>query len=245
MANGIADIRRKKRDRVSRPVPPPRHPLPDTALAQFTSGEVSAVPQPVPDPGERSAPPVEPYPADEPQVVDENQAVDETADDADADALDGTADTSDKDGNDGRRPVPDLTINWSDPLMHVATPTRVSVAGSVAARFKAAAEQPNSPPHTQLIMEAVSDHLDRLPELVLARRPEEQQSSPGFFLRRAAVASSEPWVPIYMRPNTGEVEALRRLVDWVTEVITKDHPGRKKSSRSELVTAALDATYPA
>lgn len=221
--------------------------MPVNALAEFTSTDAPAVSAPVADTPEA------PTPVDDPTLTATDEEADAGApgnldDDggqpAAGDTLDDVHDDK-PDHPDVRRRVPDLTVDWSDPLMHVATPTRVSVAGSVAARFKAAADQPNSPPHTQLIMEAVSEHLDHLPELVLARRPEEQQSSAGFFLRRAAVSSPEPWVPIYMRPNTGEVEALRRLVDWVTEVITKDHPGRKKSSRSELVTAALDATYPA
>ncbi|MEB3033324.1 hypothetical protein [[Mycobacterium] nativiensis] len=144
------------------------------------------------------------------------------------------------------KPLPDLTIDWADPLMHVASPTRVSVANSVAARFKSAAEQPGSAPQTELIMEAVSQHLPALPDLVLKRRPEEAApASAGFFVRRAPVQKAEPWQPVYMRPIAGEIEALRRIVDWVNEVILDGHPGRQKTSRSEVVTAALDASYPA
>ena len=128
--------------------------------------------------------------------------------------------------------------------MHVASPTRVSVPNSVATAFKAAADKPGSAPQTELIMEAVSCHLGQLPELVLKRRPEESGVAPaGFFVRRAPVRKAEPWVAVYMRPTTGEVEALRRVVDWVNGVILAGHPGRQKSSRSEVLTAALDATY--
>ncbi len=142
-------------------------------------------------------------------------------------------------------PGPDLTIDWSDPMMHVESSTRVSVAHSVATRFKAVADQAGQPPQTELIMEAVNRQLTRLPTLVLARRPEERPQTSGFFLRRTAVKKPEPWVAIYVRPNAGEILALDRIQAWVTQVITAGHPGRKKVTRSEMVTAALDACYPA
>ncbi len=56
---------------------------------------------------------------------------------------------------------------------------------------------------------------------------------------------AEPWLPLYMRPMASEVEALRRIVAWVDAIILDGHPGRQKSSRSEVVTATLDASYPA
>ncbi len=129
--------------------------------------------------------------------------------------------------------------------MHVESSTRVSVAHSVATRFKAVADQGGQPPQTELIMEAVNQQLTRLPTLVLARRPEERQQTSGFFLRRTAVKNPEPPVAIYVRPNAGEILALDRIQAWVTKVIQAGHPGRKKVSRSEMVTAALDACYPA
>ncbi|MGV9798812.1 hypothetical protein ACWDTP_12225 [Mycobacterium sp. NPDC003449] len=140
--------------------------------------------------------------------------------------------------------LPDLSIDWADALMHVPMPTRVSVANSVGQRFKAVADQAGQPPQTELILEAVNEHLARLPQLVLERRPEERPQTAGFFLRRAAVQKQEPWVAIYMRPLAGEVEALGRIVDWVSREITEGHPGRKKTTRSEVVTAALAASYP-
>ena len=85
-----------------------------------------------------------------------------------------------------RRPLPDLIIDWSDPVMHVVRATRLSVASSVFDAFKAAAEQPGQPPQTSLIMAAVSTHLARLPELVLARRPEEHTDFSSFYRRPAA-----------------------------------------------------------
>ncbi|MGD9622370.1 MAG: hypothetical protein AB7G47_20290 [Mycolicibacterium sp.] len=117
------------------------------------------------------------------------------------------------------------------------------MAMSVARRFKAAADAPQSAPQTELIMEAINENLARLPELVLARRPDSRQAEAGFFLRRGVAQEREPWESVYIRPNAGEVEALRRIVEWVSAVITAQ-PGRKETSRSEVVTAALDAQYP-
>ncbi|MEC9324404.1 MAG: hypothetical protein VYB90_11235 [Actinomycetota bacterium] len=146
----------------------------------------------------------------------------------------------------GRRPLPDLTIDWSDPVMHVVRATRLSVAGSVFDAFKAAAEQPGQPPQTSLIMAAVSAHLARLPELVLERRPDEHTDFSTFY-RRPTVTSrtrTDPQVALYIRPNGGEDQALNRIVGWVNAIITEGHPGRREASRSEIVAAALAAEYP-
>ena len=145
----------------------------------------------------------------------------------------------------GRRPLPDLTIDWSDPVMHVVRATRLSVAGSVFDAFKAAAEQPGQPPQTSLIMAAVSAHLARLPELVLERRPDEHTDFSTFY-RRPTVTSrtrTDPQVALYIRPNGGEDQALNRIVGWVNAIITEGHPGRREASRSEIVAAALAAEY--
>ena len=142
-------------------------------------------------------------------------------------------------------PLPDLIIDWSDPVMHVVRATRLSVASSVFDAFKAAAEQPGQPPQTSLIMAAVSTHLARLPELVLARRPEEHTDFSSFYRRPAAPSRNrtDPQVPLYIRPNGGEDQALNRIVDWVNAIITDGHPGRREASRSEIVAAALAAEY--
>ncbi|PQM44870.1 hypothetical protein C1Y40_04972 [Mycobacterium talmoniae] len=245
MADGITALRQKKRERTSRQAPPPRHPTGRDIVAEFVAGQaVTAVahideqdppapPAPAAIPAEPTSDPVESALDEAGSVVDgsQTQAPDPAAKPVRAAA-----------GRRSKRPLPDLTIDWTDPLMHVATPTRVSVANSVVRQFKDVADQPGSPPQTELILSAVNDQLHRLPELVLSRRPEEQQQT-GFFLRRATVQKPEPWLPLYMRPIAGEVEALKRIVDWVTEVITDGHPGRRRSNRSEVVTAALAATY--
>ena len=54
---------------------------------------------------------------------------------------------------------------------------------------------------------------------------------------------TDPQVPLYIRPNGGEDQALNRIVDWVNAIITDGHPGRREASRSEIVAAALAAEY--
>lgn len=244
MTDGIAALRGKKASRATRQAPPPRHPMTAGVVAQFDNrggegvepaAQVATVAPPAPSP----PPPLQE--AKPPQPAAKAAPVNPTGQPVAAPGV-----NSSRTEPAPAVALPDLNIDWSDPLMHVASPTRVSVANSVAARFKAVADQPGVPPQTELIMEAVSRHLAQLPELVLKRRPEESGADPaGFFVRRAPVQKAEPWQPVYMRPMAGEVEALRRIVEWVNGVILDGHPGRQKSSRSEVVTAALDAAYPA
>lgn len=240
--NGISTLRNRKAARAARQAPAPRHPKPPASTEAATNSSregvapVIVAAAPAGDVAQtESVRPQAQAPADAvpvPPVPSASPAPDAVAPVDIIPPVD--------------KPLPDLTIDWADPLMHVASPTRVSVANSVATRFKSAAEQPGSPPQTELIMEAVSQHLAVLPQLVLKRRPEEAApAAAGFFVRRAPVQKAEPWQPVYMRPIAGEIEALRRIVDWVNEAILDGHPGRQKTSRSEVVTAALDASYPA
>lgn len=236
MTDGIAALRGKKATRATRHAPPPRHPMTPGVVAEFDNRGGPEVGPAAPEPSAPALPETHaPRPAAEPAPTasSEQFPAAPAANSARAETAPTVA-------------LPDLSIDWSDPLMHVASPTRVSVANSVVARFKAVADQPGVPPQTELIMEAVSRYLAQLPELVLRRRPEESGADPaGFFVRRAPAQKAEPWLPVYMRPMAGEVEALRRIVEWVNGVILDGHPGRQKSSRSEVVTAALDAAYPA
>lgn len=267
MTNGVDGLRAGRRKRATRNVPPPRHPAaPDAAKTQASEDQtpppaphLSVAPDPAPEPThqvQQSAPepplqPAEPAPSGEIAYEKPNQPTTGEPDRGQptptARETDRQVDESDRGnatGTVGAVELPDLDIDWTDPLMHVPMPTRVSVANSVGQRFKAVADQPGQPPQTELILEAVNQHLDRLPQLVLERRPEERPQAAGFFLRRAAVQKQEPWVAIYMRPLAGEVEALGRIVEWVSRAITEGHPGRKKTTRSEVVTAALAASYP-
>lgn len=243
MSDGISTLRNRKADRAARQAPAPRHPMRSGAVDAFeqlaaAGTDTTPAPDPAEVPSPASAPSAAAVPAAARPEPDSHAPAPAGAESQPAST---TAVVAPHD-----RALPDLTIDWADPLMHVASPTRVSVANSVATRFKAVADQPGSAPQTELIMEAVSTHLAELPELVLKRRPEESSSAPtGFFVRRAPVQKPEPWLPVYMRPIAGEVEALRRIVEWVNGIILDGHPGRPKSTRSEVVTAALDASYPA
>lgn len=263
--DGISALRNRKASRNSRQAPPPRHPMPTGVVAEFGSrgGDESPVSEPAAIAVSAPAAPPPAAPRADVLAGPQGDATKRTEAGgtgtggagtgrgqlkAESDRADTERDESSGGVSRGNVPreLPDLEIDWTDPLMHVASPTRVSVANSVATRFKAVADQPGSAPQTQLIMEAVSDHLAELPELVLKRRPEESGPAPsGFFVRRAPVQKPEPWQPVYMRPIAGEVEALRRIIEWVNDIITAGHPGRQKSTRSEVVTAALDASYPA
>ncbi|WP_241474008.1 hypothetical protein [Mycolicibacterium neoaurum] len=240
MSDGIAAIRTKKANRASRQAPPPRHPMTPGVVSQFGASRDEQVTAPAPtDDVESTAEEVSAAPASTAAPAQSAVAAAPVKAAAPSPAPQTISAPSE-------RTLPDLQIDWADPLMHVASPTRVSVANSVASRFKAVADQPAAPPQTELIMEAISRHLADLPELVLRRRPEESGTAPaGFYVKRAPIQKAEPWQPVYMRPIAGELEALRRIVDWVNGIILAGHPGRQKTSRSEIVTAALDASYPA
>jgi hypothetical protein len=236
MSDGISALRGKKAQRAARHAPPPRHPMSAGVVREFdqrddnsANADTGGSEQPNADTGGSEQPNADTGGSEQPN----------------ADTGGSEQPNADTGGSDTGHAPPDLNIDWTDPLMHVASPTRVSVANSVAMRFKAVADQPGKAPQTELIMEAVSRHLPNLPELVLKRRPEERSLAPaGFFVRRAPVQKAEPWQPVYMRPIAGEVEALGRIVNWVNGIILTGHPGRQKTSRSEVVTAALDAAYP-
>lgn len=233
---GLSKLREGRQRRAGQ-VPPPRHPAAAPATPQ----------NPVQDPvsAETTVPAAAGNPvtgsagAGAQRGADRDTATSPARTDTEVAAGEGAV------PNVGRRPLPDLTIDWSDPVMHVVRATRLSVASSVFDAFKAAAEQPGQPPQTSLIMAAVSTHLARLPELVLARRPDEHTDFSSFY-RRPTVASrnrTDPQVPLYIRPNGGEDQALNRIVAWVNAIITDGHPGRREASRSEIVAAALAAEY--
>ena len=243
VSGGLSKLRAGRQRRAGQ-VPPPKHPAaPHTtdpqnpANAETTAPATANSPAPTVEPaGQQRAGQESASPAAAPTPP---ASVPPAAPAASAPAAASPAQTV------VRRPLPDLIIDWSDPVMHVVRATRLSVASSVFDAFKAAAEQPGQPPQTSLIMAAVSTHLARLPELVLARRPEEHTDFSSFYRRPAAPSRNrtDPQVPLYIRPNGGEDQALNRIVDWVNAIITDGHPGRREASRSEIVAAALAAEY--
>ena len=180
---------------------------------------------------------VDPEAEDEPANVNDDIGDDTAA--ADDDARD--------EAGQGRE-LPDLELDWTDPLNHIERNTRLSVPNSVVLRFKAVADMPGSAQYTEIMLEAVYNKLAELPELIVDRRPREQQVAGSFpFRRRSAptpAANTDPKTALYMRPNNGEVELLGRIVKWANQHIKAGHPGRKDTDRSELITAALDATLP-
>ncbi|GAT11985.1 MULTISPECIES: hypothetical protein [Mycolicibacterium] len=230
-SGGLSKLREGRQRRAGQ-VPPPRHPAAAPATPQDPVSAETTAPAAASPVMSRAAAGAE-------RAAVRDIATPPDRADTEVAAGEGAAQTV------GRRPLPDLTIDWSDPVMHVVRATRLSVAGSVFDAFKAAAEQPGQPPQTSLIMAAVSSHLARLPELVLARRPDEHTDFSSFY-RRPTVASrnrTDPQVALYIRPNGGEDQALNRIVSWVNAIITDGHPGRREASRSEIVAAALAAEY--
>lgn len=235
--SGLDQIRKNKQQRTQRQVPPPLHPVPAAVKSSATSPATGDKPKSAPA-AAVEAPSSRPEVARAPEPMSVPEAAVQAPQEPSAAAMVATADQPST-----QRPLPDLTIDWSDPVMHVVRSTRLSVASSVAEAFKAAAEQPGQPPQTSLIMAAVGNHLSRLPELVVARRPE-QNTDPSLFYRRPTVPTkTDLQVPLYIRPNGGEDLALNRIVDWVNAVITEGRPGQREASRSEIVAAALAAEY--
>ncbi|MFT9634564.1 hypothetical protein ACM0CO_19545 [Mycobacteroides abscessus subsp. abscessus] len=193
-----------------------------------------------PEPEESAAP--EPEPANDSDNAEGEQDTEE--DDPEPE------DEGEDDGSEqvAPRELPDLELDWTDPLNHIERNTRLSVPNSVVLRFKAVADLPGSAQYTEIMLQAVFDKLAELPELIVGRRPKEQQVAGSFPFRRRSTptpaVNTDPKTALYMRPNNGEVELLGRIVKWANMHIKDGHPGRKDTDRSELITAALDATLP-
>lgn len=260
MKNGLDQIANRRARAAVRSIPRPRNPVAAADAAVDAVPEVSVAANPPASPGgtapaapesdvgaaaaaESEAAVLAPAAPVEPKGAAPQQAAAAAAAPVRA-ARPPAARTRSIDPASELRTPPDLTIDWTDPLMHVVRPNRILMAVSVEARFKAAAAAPGAPTNTELVMAALSEHLAELPDLVLARRPEEQTAAGGFYVRRAPVSRTEPATPLNLRPNAGEWDALARIVAWVSEVITAGHPGRRPATRSEVITAALDAKYP-
>ncbi len=238
--NGVSDLRKNRRK--GRNIPAPRHPVnpaPGDGDTEPTAVSVVDVePSPVeptavsvvdvePSPVEPS--PVEPSPV-EPSPVEPSPVEPSPVEPSPVEA----------------RILPNLDVDWTDPDNHIVKNARLSIPNSVVTRFRQFAELPGSAKHTEIILQAVHDSLSQLPELVLGRRPDEQQGGTFPFRRRTMVQTTtdDPKTGLYMRPNQGELDVLERIVTWVSNIIKEGHPARKDSDRSEVVTAALDAVLP-
>jgi len=138
---------------------------------------------------------------------------------------------------------PVLEVDLSDPLSLKAAPTTLNVPASVVERFEAA--RPVTTKHAALMLHAIRTEAEHLPELVLARRPELLEGDP--FPLRAVPGEehkSERAGTLRVRPIRAEVEVLDRLTAWVDAEVQRRRPGGRRVSRSEVVTAALDAYLP-
>lgn len=135
-----------------------------------------------------------------------------------------------------------MDVNHDDPVAHIVSPTQLSIPASIVARFDKARTNANS--HTSLVIDALRAHADRLPDLILSRRPGPKAGDLFPFRATAAAASVETPLPLRIRPTKGELDVMKKLVDWANNCISERRPGSKPTNRSEMVAAALDAHLP-
>lgn len=135
-----------------------------------------------------------------------------------------------------------LDVDVSDAAGLVPAPTTLNVPASIVDRFEQAL--PLRTTHAALMLDAVRARAERLPELVIARRPAPRAGDP--FPLRAVPGEGRPERPgtLRVRPMKAEVEVLDRLTEWVDAEVRRARPGGRKVSRSEVVTAALDVYLP-
>jgi hypothetical protein len=141
-------------------------------------------------------------------------------------------------------PLPALNVDPDDPANAIPSPTQLSVPTSVMKRFEAA--RGNATTHTGLVLDALRAKATELPDLVAAARP--APSRDDLFPFRATPTSTrspDRPVPLRVRPTVGELKVIDGLVDWVNRELVARRPGSRKPSRSEVVTAALNAYLPA
>jgi hypothetical protein len=139
--------------------------------------------------------------------------------------------------------LPPLEVNVADPAAHMVSPTQLSIPASIVARFDQARTSASS--HTALVIDALRAHADKLPALILSRRPGPKEGDLFPFRATAAAAAAETPMPLRNRPTKGELDVMKKLVDWANSCISQQRPGTKPTNRSEMVAAALDAHLPA
>lgn len=149
---------------------------------------------------------------------------------------------------DGRSGPPDLSVDADDPAALVVSPTVLSVPEPLMRRFERARRSADS--NTAVVLDALRAHLAELPQLVsAARRPAAAAAGEPFPWRtsgRAGRAAKVRRVQLPIRPLAGELQVIDTLVGWVQEQVgggARSLGGR--TTRSEVVVAALDAYLPA
>lgn len=140
----------------------------------------------------------------------------------------------------GEDPVlPDLRIDLGSATARLPKPTVMNVPASVMARFARMRRDADS--HTGVTLDALRATVGRLPELVATARPQ-PQAGDLFPLRGGA--QRERRDPLRVRPTVAELAVIDRIVQWVAEEIDRRYPGSPRVTRSEVVSAALDAYLP-
>lgn len=140
-------------------------------------------------------------------------------------------------------PFPSLNIDLTDPQLMIYSPTVLSVPADVRTRFERAAKASGAK-YTAQVLEALRGHAQRLPELVLGRRPGPR---PGDLFPQRAVPGEALALhpgPLRIRPTVGEMKIMDVITEWVDAEVQRQRPGARVT-RSEVVTAALDAFLPA
>lgn len=215
----VAELRNKRQSRGSRTVPPPKHPVKavsDTAAVAPETTLVSANTDITETSltGQKAAPASLAGPEKPNEEAVENPAA--------------------------AMLLPNLVIDWTDPEMHKIKATRATVPLDLATRFKA---DGHAVAQTQRALGAVVDNLSQLPDLVLSVRGEKPGGQPGFFFTPTAPRKPGPRGDVFLRLKRGEEIALEKIRVWVTDVIQRNNPGRRKATRSDLIHAALDIAY--
>ncbi|MEE2051803.1 hypothetical protein Q8A49_14980 [Nocardiopsis umidischolae] len=117
-------------------------------------------------------------------------------------------------------------------------PTVVNVPTSVMRRFERARR--DAPSHTAMVLDALRAHHADLAGLVRGLRPAPPPVGDLFPLR-ATPGEREPEdkLPLRIRPLKGELEIIDRLCEQTAEAL-----GEPEITRSDLISAALDAYLP-
>lgn len=135
--------------------------------------------------------------------------------------------------------MPDLWVDMTSALARMPKPTMMNVPTSIMARFSRARRDASS--HTGVVLDALRDTVTKLPELVAEARP---QPRAGDLFPLRGSGQRERRDPLRVRPTVAEVAVIDRIVEWVGEQIEARYPGSPPVTRSEVVSAALDAYLP-
>jgi hypothetical protein len=228
LGSGIADLNTKRQRRTRQPLPS-RHPVSKVDAPTPPSESAAQTPQPTAPAEDTIDTPSSTPAAPRPTIADDTPQREPAA----AAAALSAATVS----------LPALDVNLADPVAHMVSPTQLSIPASIVARFDHA--RANASSHTSLVIDALRAHADALPHLVLSRRPGPREGDLFPFRAVSAAAAAETPLPLRIRPTRGELDVMKKLVDWVNVCIAQQRPGSKPTNRSEMVAAALDAYLPA